>query len=489
MYYAKVIYRSATSMLVLGWALAAPPAAAQGDMVSARVDQLFAEWDRLGSPGCAVAVVHDGRIIYENGYGYANLDLDIPITPETVLYIGSTSKQFAAASVALAAQQGHLSLDDDIHKYLPEMPDHGRPITVRNLVHHTSGIRDYLMLLELAGRTADLHSNQDVIDLIARQEELNFEPGTEWSYTNSGYFLLSMIVQRATGKSLREYAEENIFRPLGMANTHFHDDEVRTLVIKNRAIAYAPHEEHGYTITYYTNFDKVGDGGLYTTVRDLARWDRNFYEPVVGGREWLEALQVPGRLANGEPLQTASGDTVSYAFALMPSTYRGLPVVGHAGGFMGYRAAFDRFPDQRFSVICLCNLATINPSRLVQRIADIYLEEHLAEPPAAPPTPPETAAEEPSYSAQRGQLVEYAGSYYSKELDTTYEILLENDKLLVRRHNSPDQVLELRAEDAFRVPGAFGGTAEGEFQRGPGGRLTGFVLNVGRAQGIKFERR
>ncbi len=422
------------------------------------------------------------------GYGYANLDWDIPITPETVLYIGSTSKQFAAASVALAAAQGHLSLNDDIRKYFPEIPEFGRTITVRHLVHHTSGIRDYLTLQYLAGREADLYSDQDFIDLVARQEALNFDEGTEWSYTNSGYVLLSLIVERATGKSLREYAEEHIFRPLGMANTHFHDHSVRTRPIRNRATGYAADPEHGFNIAFYGNFDKVGDGGLWTTVGDLARWDRNFYEPVVGGSEWVAALQVPGLLDNGQPLATAAGEPVPYAFALIPGTYRGLPMIGHGGGFMGYRAAFDRFPDQRFSAICLCNLGNINPGRLVQQIADIYLEEHFTEP--APTLQQSTADEGGTYSVAAEELAEYAGRYDSPELDATYEIGVMEGQLVVQGRNLPKMMVIPKAADAFQFRGAeLGGAAEVEFARDAGGRVIGFTLSVGRAHGIKFQRR
>ncbi len=279
---------------------------AQRETLTAKVDKLFAPWDKPDSPGCSLGVIKDGRFIYRRGYGMANLDHSIPLSPTSVFYIASTSKQFAAASVALLARQGKISLDDDIRKYLPEMPRYQRPVTIRQLVHHTSGIRDYLTLMSLAGmRYEDIYSEEEMVALPARQKELNFTPGDEHLYSNSGYFLLSVIVKRASGKSLRQFADEQIFKPLGMSHTHFHDD--RAMVVKNRVTSYFPQKEGGFGVHVNNNFDKVGDGGLLTTIEDLARWDRNFYDYRVGGKELVDQLLTPGELNNGEKLQYAFG--------------------------------------------------------------------------------------------------------------------------------------------------------------------------------------
>ena len=210
---------------------------ADGDELTDNVDKLFSEWDKSDSPGCALGVIKDGQLIYKRGYGMANLEHGIPITSRSVFRIGSTSKQFTAMCVVLLEEERKLSLDDDIRKHIPGMPDYGHSITIRHLLHHTSGIRDYLTLLSLAGeRDDDFLVDGEVVDLIARQKELNFKTGDEYLYSNSGYFLLSVIVKRVTGKSMRVYAEENIFKPLRMMNTHFHDDH--TMVVKNRAAGY-----------------------------------------------------------------------------------------------------------------------------------------------------------------------------------------------------------------------------------------------------------
>lgn len=241
------------------------------ESAEARVDKLFAQFDRKDSPGCALAVVRDGRVIYQRGYGMADLEHDVPLTPQSVLYIGSTAKQFAAASVALLAQQGKLSLDDNVRKYVPELPDYQPPVTLRHLLHHTSGVRDGWALLQLAGRSADEVLNlDDIVALAARQKSLNFKPGEEHLYSNTGYWLLAVVVARASGKSLREFADAEFFKPLGMTHTVFNDDHTR--LIKGRAYGYAPVRAGGFRLSIVNN-DLVGAGGLWTSVEDLLLWD------------------------------------------------------------------------------------------------------------------------------------------------------------------------------------------------------------------------
>lgn len=221
------------------------------DSLSDRVDKVFAQWDKPDSPGCALAVIKDGQMIYKRGYGLANLEHNIPMSPASIMDTGSVSKQFTAMAVALLAEQGKFSLDDDIRKYLPEISQYQAPITIRHLIHHTSGIRDYLTLMAIAGmRDDDHYVDGEVVNLLARQKELNFKPGSEFLYSNSGYFLLSQIVKRASGKSLREFAEENIFKPLGMTRTRFYDDH--TEIVRNRAASYVPRKGGGFQIAATT---------------------------------------------------------------------------------------------------------------------------------------------------------------------------------------------------------------------------------------------
>lgn len=240
---------------------------------SNKIDALFAQWNKPDSPGCALAVIKDGQVLYKRGYGIANLDHDIPISSKTVFNVASMSKHFTAIGVALLARQGKLSLDDDIRKYLPEMPQYSTPITIRHLIYHTSGIREYSHLMQLAGTRFQDAPVEEIYQIIARQKELNFKPGEEYLYSNSGYLLLARIVQRVSGKSLREFAGENIFKPLGMSSTRFHDDHSE--VIRNRATGYSSRRVGGFAVESTTS-DSVGDGGLFTTIDDLILWDRIF---------------------------------------------------------------------------------------------------------------------------------------------------------------------------------------------------------------------
>ena len=334
--------------------------------ISSKVDAIFTEWNKLDSPGCSLAVIKDGAIIYKHGYGMANLKKHIPITSKTIFDIGSTSKQFTAASIVLLAQEGKISLDDNIRKYLPEIPDYGHKITIRNLIHHTSGLRDYLDLFSQEGiEQEDYTNDKDALDILIRQKSLNFKPGDKYLYCNSGYFLLSQIIKRASGQTLRQYAQEKIFNPLGMKNTHFHDDHTKT--VENKATGYSP-EKKGFVVDM-SNFDQTGDGGVNTTVEDLFLWDQNFYHPKVGGKALIDQMLTRGKLNNGKKLEYA------YGLEIMP--YKGLNTVSHGGAWAGYRAELLRFPDQKFSVICLCNLSSMEPEELAVNVADIYLGDLL----------------------------------------------------------------------------------------------------------------
>ncbi len=344
----------------------APHASAQDEPASElreKVDALFAEWDKTTSPGCALGVIQNGEFIYRRGYGMANLEHGVPLSSRSVLYIASTSKQFVAASIILAAEQGHLSLDDDIRKHVPELPDYGTTITIRHLLNHTSGLRDYLTLWSLAGEEfADVHEPEEALALIARQKQLNVAPGSEYLYSNSGFFLLSIIIERATGQTLRQFAHDHIFAPLGMTHTHFHDD--RTHISRDRAIGHFRRDD-GTIGVYVSNFDLVGSGGLHTSIDDLLLWDRNFYENKLGNGSLLPELHRRGILTNG--------DTIDYASGLSIGKYRGFATVSHGGSPQGYRTELLRFPDRQLSVIVLCNLDEISPTRLAREAADIFL--------------------------------------------------------------------------------------------------------------------
>src|ERR1051326_5016608 len=307
-----------------------------------QVDALFADFDRKGSPGCALAVIQDGRITYQRGYGMADLDYDTPISPASVFYIASDSKQFTAFSVALLVEQGKVSLDDPVTKYFPELPKavYGG-VTVGHLIHHTGGVRDYWPLIELAGDSVDDEgTDDDFIALMARQKALNFSPGEKYEYSNSGYVLLAILVKRVSGESLAEFASANIFKPLGMTHTFFRDDP--SVIVKERATGYG-YQQGGYR-EHITNFRLIGDGGLMTTVGDLFLWDQNFYHNRLGkgSPDLVRLVETVGTLN--------SGKKTNYAFGLAVTEYRGLRTITHNGSAFGYKAALERFPGQNFSL-------------------------------------------------------------------------------------------------------------------------------------------
>lgn len=458
----------AVAVAAVATALARPTRAgaqARSDTVSAKVDAIFADVNTTSSPGCALGVIRDGALIYARGYGMANLDEDIALSPSSAFYIASTSKQFAAASILLLAQQRKLSLDDDVHHFVPELPDYGARVSIRHLLHHTSGIRDYLALLMGlgAGRVENVMSDDDIIALIARQKTLNFVAGAEYSYSNSGYFLLGVIVKRVTGMSLREYADANIFRPLGMLHTHFHDDRLQS--VRRRVIGYDAAAAGGFRIDFYANFQGVGDGGLWSTVEDLALWDRNFYDPKIGGPELVREQLTPGQLNNG--------DTISYGSGLMLGRYRGLETVSHGGSFMGYRTEFLRFPGRRLSVICLCNLSTSDPSMRARKVADIYLAGDFPRGLATADSAPV-----PFVDVASTTLRALSGTYRNPATGMIYELTVKDGHLLASAFRA---TVQLNAVSPIHFRGASPVALDLVFEPRPPGAPARVAVAVGGA--------
>lgn len=450
------------------------------DGTRAEIDAVFADVDRPDGPGCALGIVEVGDLLYERGYGMANLDWGIPIDPGTNFYLGSVSKQFTAAAIALAARQGYLSLDDDIREYVPDVPDYGPTITVRHLVHHTSGLRDYLELGALSGRNlVDVWSVDGILELIARQEGANFAPGERYMYSNTGYFLLSEIVRRATGKRLREYAQESMFGPLEMTSTRFHDDYRD--VLPARAVGYTRDGDR-WVMNHAWGFDQVGSGGVYSNIDDLARWDADYYREGMGGPGFTAQMLEQGVLNDGE--------VSSYAFGLDVASYRGLATVSHGGALAGFRTELLRFPVEERTVLVLCNFPTSEPGRRAREVADVLLADRFPEPartnavsagdPAAPSSRGNPDAE-PEGAA--GPLSDYAGSFYSRELEATCELGADGEALEVRLANGDAATARSVGGDVFRVGGLTLSFAR------EGGAVTGFILDSGRAQGVRFERR
>jgi len=408
--------------------------------VVAQVDKVFEKWNRTDSPGCALGIYKDGQIVYKHGYGMANLNDDVTITPATVFHVASMSKQFTAASILLLAQQGKLSLDDDVHKYIPELPDFGERITIRHMMHHTSGLRDQWALLELAGwrYSQDLITDEDVMSVLVHQKALNFKPGEKFMYSNTGFTLLAVIVKRVSGMSLREFTTKNIFEPLGMTHTHFRDDHEE--IVKHDALGYEQAGKDNPFRMSLTNFDTAGATSLHTTVEDLQLWDENFYNPKVGGPALIQQMLQRGKLNSGELQDYASGLTIG--------TYKGLPTVDHNGGDAGYRSDLTRFPSQHFSASVLCNFADTNPSALVRQVADIVLAKDIKEPaPAAAKGPAKDVPVPPLTAEQRTAI---AGNYWNGE-DEFAKVAIKDGKLLLDVNRDDFHELKQFAPAHFHV--------------------------------------
>lgn len=450
--------------------------AQSADSVTAKVDAIFANFDKPDSPGCALGIIKEGKLIYSRGYGKANLEHGIANGSKLVYDIGSTSKQFTAASILLLAQAGKLSLEDDVRKFIPELPTYQKPVLIRHLIHHTSGLRDYLTLFSLAGvNFDDTTTEADALKIIQRQQALNFTPGDEWLYSNSGYFLLSIVIKRVSGKSFAEFAKENIFDPLGMKHTLVLEDHKR--IVPMRATGYSPKSKGGFQ-TEMSNFEQTGDGAVLTSVEDLLLWDQNFYEPKVGGKAFLDAMHVVGAFNDGKKHDYASG--------LFIEEYKGLRKVSHGGSWAGYRSELLRFPDQKFSVACLCNLGTVNPSGFAQQVANIYLADQFKATETKPSTMRGTPPKLPDpITLTAEQLGEYVGSFYSEELDTTYKLVVEEGKLLVIDRNETKRSLVARSKELFTLIQG----AQFEFTRDAVGKVTGFGVNAGRIRGVRFVRK
>jgi len=397
------------------------------------IDGVFADWDSAVSPGCALGIYLGGEIVYSRGYGMSNMEHDVPITPDSIFHVASISKQFAAHCVVLLAQEGELSLEDDVREYLPELPDYGPTITIQHLIHHTSGLRDQWELLRLAGwREDDLITDDDVLEIAVRQRELNFQPSDQYFYSNTGYTFLGLIIKRVTGLSLRQLAHERIFQPLGMTRTHFHDDHSE--IVPDRTQAYQPRKDGvGYRISIPV-FDTTGATSLHTTVEDLFRWHHYLLGFLAGG-------------ANEAYLQTAvlnDGEELKYGCGLRHDERHGLETVGHAGADAGYRAHFINVPEQRLGIAILCNLSTLQPAGLVDAVLRILVERGVVA--------GDIEAEPEIIDLPERELAARAGIYRGLRTGAIQEIVVADGRLQL----PGELALAPTAEDRFTSEEYFG---------------------------------
>jgi CubicO group peptidase (beta-lactamase class C family) len=422
-----------------------------------RLDSVFAAHRGTDRPGCAVGVVQEGKPVEFRAFGMADLSHGIAISSKSVFHVASVSKQFTAMALVLLEASGKLSIDDDIRKYLHELPDYGHRITVRHLLNHTSGIRDYFNLLMAAGWRLgdDLITETDALGIVTRQRQLNFVPGTDWIYNNTGFTLAAVIVKRVTGLTLREYADRELFQPLGMSSTHFHDDN--SMVVRDRARGYVKRGVEWREMA--PNYSTVGATNLFTTVEDLAVWHRQMNSRERPNRAAWSRLLERGVLTNG--------DTLRYALGIALGTYRGLPTISHAGGDPGYRAHLLHFPSQRFGVSVLCNDDGSNAPRLAELTAEAYLG------------PTMRPADSIRGAGKADPLAAAVGLYWSDSAEVFGHLRLDGERLVWAGGSAPTgQPLTPIGPDEYRL-----GRGPVTFRRNTG--ASGVTLTMVGAQGEK----
>jgi CubicO group peptidase (beta-lactamase class C family) len=433
------------------------------------VDAIFSKWSTT-TPGCAVGVAVGGKPVLMKAYGMADLEHDVPNTPDTVFESGSVAKQFTAMAILLLAEDGRLSLDDQVRKHIPELPDYGVPLTIRHMLSHTSGLRDWGSVASIAGapRTSREYTHAHVLDIVSRQKALNFTPGTDWSYSNTGFNLAAIIVDRVSGMSFAEFSTRRIFAPLGMTKTHWRDDHQR--IVKGRAVAYAT-TSSAYQIEM--PFENVhGNGGLLTTVGDLLKWNENYVKPIVGAAATIAAQQVPAKRNDGRELD--------YALGLYVRPLDGVHNVYHSGSTAGYRAHLNRFPQSHTSVAVLCNGSDGEATRAANDVSRLYLGKS---PPSSIIGGVSGAIPKPA-PPQKTQLSDFVGEYWSDEAEVRLTAMIDKGRLVLRRR--PGVLIELEevGNDAFR--GQQLGTVT--FRRNSSGTVEGLSIKQDRVWDLRFAR-
>ena len=441
-----------------------------------RVDQILDPIVSPDHPGCTIAAFKNGEPVFVKGYGMANLDHDIANTPQTVFRIASVSKHVTAVCMLLLEDEGLVDLDTDIRTYLPELHDHGHQITIRHLLHHTSGLREYSSLMVMCDiEESDNWEKEEALRMICRQRGLDFAPGERYSYCNSGYFLCSIICERVSGKTLRQFADENIFQPLKMSQTHFHDES--TEVVKLRANGYSPAGNNRYRLDE-TGLDQVGDGGIYTTVHDFGKWTdaliRDQWKPGL-----LKRLLSPFTLNDGQELD--------YRFGIDESTYRGFPRLSHGGSWVGYRSQMWIFPDAGWVFLCFANRSNFNPSRVLRLTSEVIAEDLFRDAPKfewenrrrenSPRKEPEWVSE---WSAE-----DFTGLYHSEELQVTWRLVASDQGLELVDWGDESYPLQLTTDDRLLGKPSW---LRLKIRRDEQGRVRDLEFGSGIPAGIVFKR-
>ncbi|HXB90792.1 MAG TPA: serine hydrolase domain-containing protein [Puia sp.] len=433
------------------WSLATAQAPTP-DSLRAKLDVLFQSYNRHDGPGCAVAIISKGKVIFTGGYGMANLEYDIPITPSSIFDIASVSKQFTGWAISTLIQEGKISPDDDIRRYLPDVPSFGKPITIRHLLNHISGIRDWPMTLNLAGwRWDEVFSFQDIMRMVKYQKELDFPPGERFSYSNTGYNLLAAIVEKVSGQSFREWTDEHLFRPLEMPSSHFLDDH-RKIV---RGLAYSYSQAGEGFIKEPDALTAMGSSSLFTSVDDLCKWVIHFQQGMKTKDPVVTRMLEDGVLNDGSRTR--------YGYGLGLDADRGVPTVSHTGGWAGYRTIITNYPDDELSIILLSNTSDFDVHAWASRIADLFLSKKFMS--AAPK--PESIATLPTTTVGASLLQKYSGTY---QLGPGWAVTLtvENCRLMTQANGEDKFPMEAKSDSVFWIS-AYG--ASMTFMKDPEGKV------------------
>ena len=442
---------------------------------SARVSQLdalFREYDRTDRPGLAVGIVQKGALTYSKSFGMANLETRTVFTPETVSDIGSVAKQITCMAIVLLEQQGKLSFDDDIRTFFSDLPDFGTPITIRHLVHHTSGLREIYAMLELGGWIGgDGIRQEDALTMVRHLNELNFKPGNQYAYCNTAYMLLGEIIQRAGGKPYEVWMREHIFEPLGMRHTYVMD--IQGELFPNCAESYGANRLDSW-VKIYDNSTAFGQGGIYTTLPDLAKWADNFRTGKVGGESGLRQMAQRGVLNNG--------DTLSYAFGIEHGRFGNLALLRHSGASAGYRAMLTYVPEHGMAIVMKANFAGFNAETFTQKVLQILFPEEQK--PSAGASPAQGATKPAEIQLSAEQLATYAGTYFCPELEAYYRIRVEDGRLVLNQRRLGDFILKPAETDRFETLSGF----NLQFERDKKSKPTGFRISNSRVLRLWVEK-
>lgn len=438
---------------------------------TAAIDTLFKGFAIDGSPGCAVGAIRGNSTLVARAFGRADLEHDAQLTTKSVFYMASVSKQFTALSILLLERDGRIRLDDAVRSYVPELPSYAAGITIRQLLNHTSGLRDYLTLASLAGRPTDyVITERAVLGALARQSRLNFSPGVEHLYSNSGYVLLSVIVHRVSGRPLNEFARERIFSPLGMRDTRFQHDH--SVPIPDRANGYVRRGDTWRSAN--SLLDVVGDGGMYSTIDDMLRWASAFDRPEFA--PLLARMATPSTLSDGRPIDNG------YGMGLVRGTYRGLTTVSHGGSLAGYRTNLLRLPDEELTVVVLCNNASAAVGRLSTLVVEALATSRMSDVPPAASTSPTPGQAHGTIPGELGQAA--AGLFYSDEIDATYRIAARSDSVTLAIGDNAPVALWMTGSGDLAGPGVVLTPL-----RDDTGRIVALTLGAGRVRDVMFRRR